>query len=293
MKNGYDQFFKEAQKAKGLIGDKPSKSGKTPKHAVQKTPEDRLRNAVAARVKEKKRIRARDRQSFPIFSAIVATAVLGAGTVALLRPELAEKWMGRIEIGAFGKAEAAAGAGPGPEKSAAPAKAQTAKTAETATSAKPAVAQEEKMGKGWSDEEMSFFKKLNDRKKEQDLREAELNKMEEELQRQKVELDEKIKRLEAMRGEISQTLKARVASDQEKVDKLVQMYSSMKPQQASKIIESLNEDLAVEVLDKMKKKSAAEIMNAMDSKKAQRLSELLTGYQRMPSSAKTSGEQID
>jgi flagellar motility protein MotE (MotC chaperone) len=158
---------------------------------------------------------------------------------------------------------------------------------------RPRPPQEEKMGKGWSDEEMSFFKKLNDRKKEQDLREAELNKMEEELQRQKVELDEKIKRLEAMRGEISQTLKARVASDQEKVDKLVQMYSSMKPQQASKIIESLNEDLAVEVLDKMKKKSAAEIMNAMDSKKAQRLSELLTGYQRMPSSAKTSGEQID
>ena len=147
--------------------------------------------------------------------------------------------------------------------------------------------------KSWSTDELSFFNKLNDRKKELDLREAELAKLEEELQKQKAELDDKIKQLETMRGDISKTLKTRVAVDQEKVEKLVQFYSTMKPPQAAKVIESLNEDLAVEVMDKMKKKNAAEIMNALDAKKARRLSELLTGYERTPSSTSASDKSAD
>jgi flagellar motility protein MotE (MotC chaperone) len=106
--------------------------------------------------------------------------------------------------------------------------------------------------------------------------------LEEDLQKHKAELDSKNKQLESMRSDISKTLKARVEVDQEKVEKLVQFYSTMKPQQAAKVIESLNEDLAVEVMDKMKKKSAAEIMNALKPEKARRLSEMLTGYQRSP-----------
>ena len=142
----------------------------------------------------------------------------------------------------------------------------------------------------WTPEEVALFQKLDERKKTLDLKETELQKLEEELQKQKAELDEKIKKLEGMRGEISKTLQTRVADDQVKVDKLVEFYSNMKPQQASKVIETLNEDLAVEVLDKMKKKVAAEIMNMMDAKKARRLSELLTGYQRTPASDEGNGK---
>lgn len=140
--------------------------------------------------------------------------------------------------------------------------------------------------KQWTSEEMSFFKRLNDRKLELDRREAELAKLEEELQKQRVGIEEKIKQLEKTRAEISATLKGRVEQDQEKVAKLVDVYSNMKPQSASKVIESLNEDLAVTILDKMKKKNAAEILNTMSAPKARRLSEMLTGY-RQPASAKS------
>ena len=88
--------------------------------------------------------------------------------------------------------------------------------------------------KKWTPEELSFLGKLNDRKKELDMREAELGRLEEELQKRKSELDEKLKQLEATRTDISKTLKTRVAADQEKIDKLVQVYSIMKPQQAAK-----------------------------------------------------------
>ncbi len=136
-------------------------------------------------------------------------------------------------------------------------------------------------------EELSYFSHLADRKKDLDQREAELNKLDEELQKQRVELDQKIQKLEKMRTEISGVLKDRVAIDQEKVEKLVQFYSTMKAQQAAKVIESLNEELAVEVLDKMKKKSAAEIMNSLDAKKAKKLSEMLAGYRKPASDDET------
>ena len=80
--------------------------------------------------------------------------------------------------------------------------------------------------------------------------------------------------------QIAQTLKDRVEVDQEKVTKLVDLYSNMKPKQAADVIGSINEDLAVEVLAKMKKKSAAEIMNLLSPEKARVLSEKYTGYRR-------------
>ncbi len=104
--------------------------------------------------------------------------------------------------------------------------------------------------------------------------------MEEELQKQKVELDKRIVQLEEMRSQIAQVLKDRVEVDQEKVNKLVELYSTMKPKQAAEVIGSINDDLAVEVLAKMKKKSAAEVMNLLPPEKARMLSEKYTGYRR-------------
>jgi len=100
------------------------------------------------------------------------------------------------------------------------------------------------------------------------------------LQRQKVELDKRIVQLEEMRTQIAQVLKERVEVDQEKVNKLVDLYSNMKPKQAADVIGTINEDLAVEVLAKMKKKNAAEIMNLLSPDKARVLSEKYTGYRR-------------
>ena len=344
--SGYDQFFKEAGKASGLITGKPvkgagkarpqSKPSAKPKFKLQGTeakpeatsksrdririgtPEEQLRKEIARRTKEKKSASMKKRQAFPVFPAIVAVIALASSAVGYFQPELMDQALARvssisgIEISMFGSANAAADLDhgkAGAKKSAKPDAKKAANTAEPAKSetgahgdsagvaaavagatdvsnvAAAGEAPKPSDIRNWSDEELSFFNKLNDRKKELDLREAELAKLEEELGKQKTDLDEKLKQLEAMRAEISKTLKTRVAVDQEKVDKLVQTYSTMKAQNAAKIIETLNEDLAVEVMDKMKKKNAAEIMNMMDAKKARRLSELLTGYQRSPANA--------
>jgi flagellar motility protein MotE (MotC chaperone) len=302
MASGYDKFFKEAQKAKGLTkGTKPQfqikkETGPTSRSG---SPEDRLRKELTMKLRQKQSRVMRKKAKFPLGPAVVAAVALVACTFAYYRSDKIDDWLGKVEIGFLGSAHAdeipvKAGAKPGAKslgneaKSAASSADKQEKAAQTKTGE---TAQETLNTKGWTPEEMSFFSKLNERKKELDLREGELGKLEEELQKRKSELDDKIKQLETMRMEISKTLKSRVAEDQSKVDKLVQFYSSMKPQQAAKVIETLTEDLAVEVLDKMKKKNAAEILDTMSAKKARRLSELLTGYERSTASVDTSAQE--
>jgi flagellar motility protein MotE (MotC chaperone) len=137
--------------------------------------------------------------------------------------------------------------------------------------------------KDWSEDEVALFSKLDERKALLDAKESELAKLEEELQKQKVMLEKRLVELEEVRGKISAKLDEKVKVDQQKVESLVSVYSSMKPVQAAKVIEGINEDLAVEVLGKMKNKSAAEILNLMDAEKAKRISEKFAGY-REPAS---------
>jgi flagellar motility protein MotE (MotC chaperone) len=134
--------------------------------------------------------------------------------------------------------------------------------------------------KAWTEEEIKAFAKLEDRKHELDDREAEMARLEEELQQQKVMLEDKIKQLEKIRQNIGAVLKEKTVSDSEKVDRLVEFYSNMKPQNAAKVFEELNENLAVEVLTRIKKKNAADIMNLIKADKAQRLSEKFAGYRK-------------
>jgi len=127
---------------------------------------------------------------------------------------------------------------------------------------------------------LSHFNKLNERKKQLDLREAELLSMEEELHKQRKEVEARILKLEHIREEVAGVLKERVEVDEQRVATLVDFYSNMKPKQAADIITTLNEDLAVEVLGKMKKKNAADILNLLEPTKARAISEKFTGYKR-------------
>jgi flagellar motility protein MotE (MotC chaperone) len=248
MSNGYDLFFKAAKAARHEDGQ-----------------ERLLRQAL--RMKKKK-----PRPPLP-WKAVggLAISLILAGFYAA-EPDWFESLIGRIEVSAVGEADAEA-AGPAAEKT----NAEGEKAAATAGEAAPDKGHEPKAA---VPEDLSHFEKLKQRKLELDMREKELTELEEELQKQKVELDKRIVQLEEMRGQIAQVLKDRVEMDQEKVNKLVDLYSNMKPKQAADVIGSINEDLAVEILAKMKKKSAAEIMNLLPPEKARMLSEKYTGYRR-------------
>ena len=134
--------------------------------------------------------------------------------------------------------------------------------------------------KNWNEQDLDFLSKLESRKNQLDEREKELAQVEEELKRQKQALNQKIEKLQKMRDEISKVLKDRIKMDDERVGKLVDFYSNMKPAQAAQVFAEINEDLAVEILGRMKKKNAAAIMNLLKPDKAQVLSEKFAGYRR-------------
>lgn len=264
--SGYDQFFKTAhQVRKGEVKTPPFKIKKNA--TVEADPvEDRLRKAL--------KVEKKPRAKFPWSAAIVLSLCLAAIGFYLVAPQKIEDIFGKIEILPMGEAIA--------EES------QAAEKSKQGVGEKEKAASDEdknKTGQGSAKaqsvtEDLSHFEKLKERKEALDLREKELAELEEELQRQKVELEKRLAQLESMRSEISAALKDRVEVDQEKVNKLVELYTNMKPKQASDIIGSLNDDLAVEILAKMKKKSAAEIMNLLPAEKARALSEKYTGYRR-------------
>ncbi|MBX3033058.1 MAG: hypothetical protein KF865_03970 [Bdellovibrionaceae bacterium] len=266
MKNGYDQFFKNARKASH--GGKPP-ARPTSSFALNGSPrfeltaeqlEEHLKRKAGARPPRRRK------KSFPfglVLCSALGVALAGWG---MLNAESVEAFVKRVEVNFLGEASAADAA---PAPKAAPAEAPAAAKAPEAAPV-----------------DLNHLTKLNDRKKELDAREEEIGRQEVELARMKEDLESRLKELEGMRAKISEILADRVKVDDQKVETLVQMYSNMKPPQAAKVFESMDEDLAVEILSRMKKKSAADIMNLLPAAKAQVFSEKYAGYKRAPASGK-------
>ncbi|MES2767789.1 MAG: hypothetical protein V4596_01475 [Bdellovibrionota bacterium] len=260
MKTGYDTHFKKIQK-NSRFQVKPNSS------PAANRPE-------GMKIQKKKK-----KQGFPLVSVLSTLCILGGATYGYINPDQVDQYLSKIEIGFLGQSFAESAPAPNASKGQkAPAesgkveKSADGKSLETKTKTTTAT--------GLTSEEIALFNSLDERKKQLDVKEAELKKLEEELHNQKVELEKRLASLEQLRTQIGNQLQERVNTDAEQVDKLVAFYSSMKPQTAAKVIEKLNEDLAVEVLKKMKKKEAAEIMNMIEPDKAQRLSEKFAGYKK-------------
>ncbi|MEZ0392296.1 MAG: MotE family protein [Pseudobdellovibrionaceae bacterium] len=261
MKNGYDQFFKKAQRI-AADGQKQAPVARKVQTQDAKILAQELRNRMRPKVQKKKKK--------PVSWKLAGLSLLGLFIAAagLVNIEEIEHFAKKFEISVFGSAHA---------EEAKPA-AETAKKGKDEKKEEAPASPEVK--KNFSEDDINHFTKLNERKRELDAREEELGRMEQELQAQKAELEKRLLELESTRKNISSVLEEKVQADDKKVDNLVQMYSSMKPQQAAKAFEEMDEGLAIEILGRMKKKSAAEIMNLVKSEKVKILSEKYAGYKR-------------
>lgn len=265
MTGSYKDFFEKAQKTKGVtrgpvVAKRTKKGGiKSPRRSPNKT--------------------------------LVALTLLGfvVTFVGTWFFEDIEKLLGRIEITAFSRAGAAETEKPNPEstqKDGKTANKETSSGKNNSSDNSSAVQAPEDAPRGGSetsateDVELDHFARLKERKVELDRREEMLNKIEAELNQQRQEVETKLKELEQVRRSISSVLEEKVQTDEQKVENLIQFYSNMKPAQAAKIIETIDEDLAMKVITGMKKKNAADIMNLLKPEKAQSISEKYVGYRK-------------
>ena len=283
MKNGYEQHFKKAQKIADRNSAAPSFQGRQSVFSSvgQSQPQQSARKSQAQDAKQlAKELRQRVRPQVmkkpkkkAISWKLAGFSMIGLliTAIGLLKAEEIEKYARRLEVSFLGTAHAEE----------APAKKEVAPASEKKEEATAEKKAEEPVAKKeYSEDEINHFAKLNERKRELDAREEELGRMEQELQAQKAELDKRLTELEGTRRNISSVLEEKVQADDKKVDNLVQMYSSMKAQQAAKAFEEMDEGLAIEILGRMKKKNAAEIMNLVKSEKVKVLSEKYAGYKR-------------
>lgn len=244
MKTGYDQFFKKAKQT------------------------SQVKTQIDVKKLQNKKQSTKKKSKFPAVQFCLFALVVLAGLFLFEHAEDVEKQLKRIDIG-FSLAQAE-------EK-------EADRTNEAKKDEKPADAKEAKVASEIKPDEADYLFKLSERKKQLDTREEELNRYAAEIAKQKEDIEAKLKKLEETRAKISTALEDKIKADDAKVDTLVQMYTNMKPQQAAKVFESLDEDLVIEILSRMKKKSAADILNLVKPEKAQVLAERYAGY-RVPAS---------
>jgi flagellar motility protein MotE (MotC chaperone) len=249
MSSGYDQFFKSARRAA---------NGEKPAPAVSQV---HSKSSTVRSLLKKKRKSA----PFPLGATVVSLIGFLGALYFFQNQETVLKYLSAIEISLFTSASAQADK---VEK----------KKSEEVKPTEPVLAEP-------TGSELGHLTKLVERKKELDAREEELTRVEAELNEQKAALQRRLAELEQMRTNISSMLEDRVKADDQKIETLVQFYSNMKPPQAAKIFETIDEDLAVQILGRMKKKNAADILNLIKPEKAQMFTEKFAGYKRTTASA--------
>jgi len=275
MKNGYDQHFKKAQKIAFNGAPQPSlqRPQAQPKRKVQA--QDAKALATELRTRMRPQMLKKPKVQKPISWKLAGFSLIGliVTTIGLLKADEIEKYAKSVEVSFLGTAHAE-------EAKPAASAEKPADPAAVAAAEKEKKAEASVTKKDYSEDEINHFAKLNERKRELDAREEELNRMEQEIQTQKGELEKRLAELENTRRNISSVLDEKVQGDDKKIDNLVQMYSTMKPQQAAKALEEMDEGLAIEILGRMKKKNAAEVMNLVKSEKVKTFSEKYAGYKR-------------
>ncbi len=110
-------------------------------------------------------------------------------------------------------------------------------------------------------------------------KEQELRRREKSLQELEQELDKKLARQEELKNRLEEIIQeARVLKDN-KIKHLVDVYANMQPEQAARVLETLDQSIAVKILAGMRGRTAGEILSFVQAEKAASLSEDLTDFQ--------------
>ncbi len=116
-------------------------------------------------------------------------------------------------------------------------------------------------------------------KKNRDLkrREAEIMLKEQRLKTLEQNILKDLKKIEDAIARSDQQIGIQKNLIKENVAGLIKAYSAMKPQEAAKLLEAINEDLAIQILSGMKSKVAGQVLSKLNVRVAKNISEKLAG----------------
>ena len=103
-----------------------------------------------------------------------------------------------------------------------------------------------------------------------------LARREQEVLMLKQQMEQRLEELQKAERKMQDMLKEAKELEDKKINSLVGMYTNMKPKQAARAIESLDERIAVKILGSMSPKQSGDILSYTDPKKTAKLTELIS-----------------
>lgn len=137
-------------------------------------------------------------------------------------------------------------------------------------------------GQGFTPTEVELLQRLQERREQLDNRARELDQREAMLTAAETRFDQKITELQNLKKEIQGLLTQANAEQQAQLDSLVKIYETMKPADAAKIFNNLENNVLLNVISRMKEAKVAPVFAAMDEKRAQEVTILLAARKRLP-----------
>lgn len=91
-------------------------------------------------------------------------------------------------------------------------------------------------------------------------KEAALKVKEEELNKMSASLESRINGLNAARKAMDASLQAKKKEESERFKKMLKIYKSLRPEEAGKLLDKLDESLVIEMLDRMDQKTVVKLI---------------------------------
>jgi flagellar motility protein MotE (MotC chaperone) len=138
---------------------------------------------------------------------------------------------------------------------------------------------------GISEQEIRVLRSLANRREELDQRENELDTREQTAIAAETRLDEQIAELKGVESQVAGILAQIDAKQDERMASLVRTYESMKPKDAARIFNTMeDETVLVDLAKSMKPAALAAVMASMDSKRAELVTKRLAALAEPPAS---------
>jgi flagellar motility protein MotE (MotC chaperone) len=131
--------------------------------------------------------------------------------------------------------------------------------------------------------EIEVLQRLSERRSTVEKHEREVEAKDGLLKAAEARIDGKIAQLQDLEKNIKGLLSQYDGQKQQEIEQLVRIYSAMKPQEASKIFETLDMPILLALVQKMKEAKVAPIMAQMTPAKATALTEAITSRKQLSS----------
>ncbi|WP_049974651.1 MotE family protein [Azospirillum sp. B4] len=138
-------------------------------------------------------------------------------------------------------------------------------------------------GQSFTPKDVELLQRLAERREALDSRERDLDQREAMLQVATQRLDQKLAEMQALKKQLDGLVNQVNADQAQQLDSLVKIYETMKPAEAARIFEAMDDKVLLNVISRMKEAKAAPVLAAMTPKRAEQVTTMLADRKRLPS----------